>query len=204
MAVITSRRACPSASAIDLLAANQKLVLARVRAAQAHRSARTYQEQLAEVMAARVEMRRIGAIDLVNRDASLTGWIIAIMEYLDALGHEFAAGDLHAARQQRLDGVWLDEKMEAANQGSGAPELPGWLAEPTTAWRMLTDASRFPRLGALLDDDAFPSSTPSRTNYKLAKECLEGCMPASASLPQSPGRMEHAGGAGGPGVDTLP
>ena len=71
--------------------------LARVRL-QAHRSARTYQEQLAEVMAARVEMRRIGAVDIVNSDASLTGWIIAMKEYLDALGHEFAAGYLHAAR----------------------------------------------------------------------------------------------------------
>jgi hypothetical protein len=51
----------------DLVAANQKLVLARVRL-QAHQSAKTYQEQLAEVMAARVEVRRIGALDIVNRD----------------------------------------------------------------------------------------------------------------------------------------
>ena len=155
----------------DLVAANQNLALARVRL-QAHRSARTYQEQLAEVMAARVEMRRIGAIDIVNRDPSLTGWITAMKEYLDALGHEFAAGYLHAARQQRLDEVWLEEKMKAANQGGDAPELTGWLAEPTTAWRMLTDASRFPRLGALLDDQAHPIDT-FRTNYKLAKERLE-------------------------------
>lgn len=62
--------------------------------------------------------------------------------------------------------------MKTANQGTDAPELPEWLAEPTTAWRMLTDASRFPRLGALLDDDTFPIDT-FRTNYKLAKECLE-------------------------------
>jgi hypothetical protein len=34
----------------DLIAANQKLILARVRL-QAHKSAKTYQEQLAEVMA---------------------------------------------------------------------------------------------------------------------------------------------------------
>jgi hypothetical protein len=172
----------------DLVAANQKLALARVRL-QAHRSARTYQDQLAEVMAARVEMRRIGAIDIVNRDPSLTGWITAMKEYLDALGHEFAAGYLHAARQQRLDEVWLDEKMKAANQGSDAPELPGWLAEPTTAWRMLTDASRFPRLGTLLDDDAFPIDT-FRTNYKLAKERLE--MHAGFGKPSAESRKTRA------------
>ncbi len=101
----------------DLVAANQKLALARVRL-QAHRSARTYQEQLAEVMAARVEMRRIGAIDLVNSDPSLTGWITAMKDYLDALGHEFAAGYLHAARQQRLDEVWLGCEDEGRQSGS--------------------------------------------------------------------------------------
>jgi hypothetical protein len=37
---------------------------------------------------------------------------------------------------------------------------------------MLTDISRFPRLAALLDEGAFPIDT-FRTNYKLAKECLE-------------------------------
>lgn len=172
----------------DLVAANQKLVLARVRL-QAHRSARTYQEELAEVMAARVEVRRVGAIDIVNRDASLNGWITAMREYLDALGHEFAAGYLHAARQQRLDEVWLDEKMRAANQGSGAPELPGWLAAPSTAWRMLTDASRFPRLGALLDDGAFPIDT-FRTNYKFAKERLE--MHAGFGNPSTESRKYRA------------
>jgi hypothetical protein len=52
-------------SSTSFVAANQKLVPARVRL-QAHRSGRTYQEELAEVMPARVEMRRIGAIDIVN------------------------------------------------------------------------------------------------------------------------------------------
>src|SRR5690242_20731638 len=98
----------------DLVAANQKIILARVRL-QAHRSARTYQEQLAAVMDARVEVRRIGAIDIVNRDRSLPQQITAMREYLDALGQEFAAGYLHAARQQRLDEAWLTDQMKAAN-----------------------------------------------------------------------------------------
>lgn len=155
----------------DLVAANQKLVVARVRL-QAHQSAKTYQEQLAEVMGARVEVRRIGALDIVNRDRSLSDQITAMRHYLDDLGREYAAGYLPASRQQRLDEVWLDEQMKEANKGNGAPELPEWLAQPTKAWLVLTNAARFPRLGALLDDGAFPVDT-FRTNYKLAKECLE-------------------------------
>ncbi len=155
----------------DLVAANQKVVLARVRL-QAHQSAKTYQEQLAEVMAARVEVRRLGALDIVNRDTAL-GWQITKMrEYLDALGQEYAAGYLQASRQQRLDEVWLTSQMNAANDGSGAPELPDRLAGPMKAWLLLRDATQFPRLAALLDDGAFPIDT-FRTNYKLAKEGLE-------------------------------
>jgi hypothetical protein len=116
----------------NLVAANQKLILARVRL-QAHRSAKTYQEQLAEVMAARVEVRRIGALDTVNRDRSLSDQITAMRQYLDDLGQEYAAGYLDVARQQRLDEVWLTSQMNAANGGGGgsAPELPDRLAGPT-------------------------------------------------------------------------
>ncbi len=88
-----------------------------------------------------------------------------------------------------------DAKMKAANQGADAPELPGWLAEPTTAWRMLTDASRFPRLGALLDDQAFPIDT-FRTNCKLAKECLE--MQAGFGRPSAESRKNLWGSRTGP------
>lgn len=155
----------------DLVAANQRVILARVRL-QAHRSAKTYQEQLAEVMGARVEVRRIGALDIVNRDRSLSDQITAMREYLDELGQEYAAEYLRVARQQRLDEVWLTAQMNAANNGGGAPKLPDDLAEPARAWLLLTDASRFPRLAALLDEGAFPIDT-FRTNYKLAKERLE-------------------------------
>jgi hypothetical protein len=155
----------------DLVAANQKLILARVRL-QAHQSAKTYQEQLAEVMAARVEVRRIGALDIVNRDTSLGEQITRMREYLDALGQEYAAGYLRASRQQRLDEVWLTSQMNAANDPGGAPELPDRLGGPARAWLLLKDASQFPRLAALLDEGAFPIDT-FRTNYKLAKERLE-------------------------------
>jgi hypothetical protein len=155
----------------DLVAANQKVILARVRL-QAHQSAKTYQEQLAEVMGARVEVRRIGALDIVNRDLSLSVQITKMREYLDALGQEYAAGYLKVARQQRLDEVWLTSQMNAAYAGGAAPELPEALAGPNPAWLLLKDASQFPRLAALLDEDAFPIDT-FRTNYKSAKECLE-------------------------------
>jgi hypothetical protein len=123
-------------------------------------------------MGARVEVRRIGALDIVNRDRSLSDQITARREYLDELGQEYGAEYLRVARQQRLDEVWLTEQMNAANDGAGAPKLPDELAEPTRAWLLLTDGSRFPRLAALLDEEAFPIDT-FRTNYKLAKECLE-------------------------------
>ena len=110
-------------------------------------------------------------------------------DYLDELGREYAAGYLDAARQQRLDEIWLDEKMKAANEGIGAPKLPWRLAQPTTAWLMLTDTSKFPRLGALLDDEAFPIDT-FRTNYKLAKECLE--MNAGFGNPSTESRKYRA------------
>jgi hypothetical protein len=155
----------------DLVDANQKVILARIRL-QAHQSAKTYQEQLGEVMGARAEVRRIGALDIVNRDTSLSDQITKMREYLDALGQEYAAGYLPASRQQRLDEVWLDEKMKVANEGIGAPVLPQWLAGPTKAWLLLKNQSGFPRLAALLDERAFPIDT-FRTNYKLAKERLE-------------------------------
>jgi hypothetical protein len=44
--------------------------------------------------------------------------------------------------------------------------------EPSVAWCLLRDANRFPRLAALLDDDAFAIDT-FRTNYKRAKARLE-------------------------------
>lgn len=155
----------------DLVGANQKVILARIRL-QAHQSAKTYQEQLGEVMGARAEVRRIGALDIVNKDTSLSDQITKMREYLDALGQEYAAGYLPASRQQRLDEVWLDERMKTANAGIGAPELPRWLEKPTKAWLRLTDEKELPRLAALLDEDSFPIDT-FRTNYKLAKERLE-------------------------------
>ena len=125
-------------------------------------------------MAARLEVHRIGALDIVNSDRSLSGQITAIRKYLDDLGQEYAEGYLDVARQQHLDEVWLTSQMDAANDGSsgGAPELPDRLAGPTRAWLVLNDASQFPRLAALLDEVAFLIDT-FRTNYKLAKECLE-------------------------------
>jgi hypothetical protein len=63
------------------------------------------------------------------------------------------------ARQQRLDEAWLAKQVTAAASSGGAPDLPDRLAEPNRAWLMLTDASRFPRLAALLDENAFPIDT---------------------------------------------
>jgi hypothetical protein len=68
----------------DLVAANQTVVLGRFRL-EAHRSALTYQEQLAEFMGARVELRRICAIGIVIGDEQLLGQISAMRKYLDNL-----------------------------------------------------------------------------------------------------------------------
>jgi hypothetical protein len=155
----------------DLVAANQTVTLARVRL-QAQRSAKTYQEQLAELLRARVELRGIEAIGLVMGEPPLRDHVDAMRAYLDALGFEYEDGYLRVARQQRLDELWLTDQMEAANTGTGPPELPPSLAEPTQAWLLLQDPKRFPRLAALLDDDAYSIDT-FRTNYKRAKARLE-------------------------------
>lgn len=155
----------------DLVAANQTVTLARVRL-QAQRSAKTYQEQLAELMRARVELRRICAIGIVIGEPPLRDHVDAMREYLDALGSEYENGYLRVARQQRLDELWLNDQIKAANTGTGAPALPAPLAEPTQAWLLLQDPKRFPRLAALLDDDAYSIDT-FRTNYKRAKARLE-------------------------------
>jgi hypothetical protein len=156
----------------DLVAANQTVTLARFRL-QARRSATTYQEQLAELMRARVELRRICAIGIVIGAPPLRDHVVAMRAYLDALGSEYANGYLAVSRQQRLDELWLDDQIEAANTGASAPMLPAPLAEPTTAWHLLEDPTVFPRLAALLDDDAYSIDT-FRTNYKRAKAWLEG------------------------------
>lgn len=154
----------------DLVAANQTVTLARLRL-EAHQSAKTYQEQLAELMRARVELRRICAIGIVIGGPPLRDHVDAMQWYLDALGFEYEKGYLRVARQQRLDELWLDDQMKAANS-DGAPELPDALAVPTEAWRLLKDPNRFPRLAALLDGDAYAIDT-FRRNYKRAKACLE-------------------------------
>ena len=155
----------------DLVAANQTVMLARLRLA-AQQSALTYQEQLAEIMRARVELRGIEVIGLVTGDPALRGNVSAMHKYLDALGSEYETGYLCVARQQRLDELWLTGQMTAANVGTGGPTLPVPLAEPTKAWRLLQDREGFPRLAALLDHSAFPIDT-FRTSYKRAKGCLE-------------------------------
>ena len=155
----------------DLVAANQTVMLARLRLA-AQQSALTYQEQLAEIMRARVELRGIEVIGLVTGDPALRGNVSAMHKYLDALGSEYETGYLCVARQQRLDELWLTGQMTAANVGTGGPTLPVPLAEPTKAWRLLQDREGFPRLAALLDHSAFPIDT-FRTSLKRAKGCLE-------------------------------
>ncbi len=193
----------------DLVAANQTVGLARVRL-DANQSAKTYQEQLAELMRARVELRRLCAIGMVIGDPPLRAHIEAMRDYLDALGREYEIGYLRVSRQQRLDELWLEDQLKAANvrpgqfsdrlpgrllligrrcrahrlragargelQGGpggipgvavldGAPVLPDRLTGPQ-------DPEEFPRLGALLDGDAFRIDT-FRTNYKRAKARLE-------------------------------
>jgi len=155
----------------DLVAADQTVMLGRFRL-QAHKSALTYQKELAEFMSARVELRRICAIGIVIGDRRLRDQISAMREYLDALAWEYDRGYLCVARQQRLDELWLTDQIKAVKDGADVPVLPALLAEPTKAWGMLQDHKQFPRLAALLDPYAFPIDT-FRTNYKLAKSCLE-------------------------------
>ncbi len=155
----------------DLVAANQIVMLARMRLV-AHQSARIYQDQLGEFMRARAELRRISALGIVVADRDLHRHIRAMRDYLDALGEEYEAGYLRVERQQRLDELWLTDQMQAANDGTLNPMLPKRLAEPTEAWRQLSDPERFPQLARLLRKDVFLIDA-FRSNYKLAKRRLE-------------------------------
>jgi hypothetical protein len=154
----------------DLVAANDTIMLARFRL-KAQRSALMYEEQLAEFMRARVELRGIEATGLVIGDQSLREDISAMRNYLDALGSEYETGYLRVSRQQRLDELWLTDRMKAASGGAHVPKLPPPLAKPTGAWGLLTDPKQFPQLARLLDD-VFHVDT-FRTAYKRAKGCLE-------------------------------
>ena len=141
----------------------------------AEQSVLTYQAQLAEFVCARLELQRISRIDIVMADPPLCEHIEEMRRYLEALGSECQDGYLRVARQQRLDEVWLTcqmDQMKAVNDGADAPVLPARLAEPTKAWSMLMDKALFPRLAALLDDQAFQIDA-FRINYKLAKRLLE-------------------------------
>lgn len=155
----------------DLVASNQTVTLARLRLL-AHQSAKTYQEQLAELMAARVELRRLLGMGILDADPSLRDRIRAMLRYLDDLGREYEKGYLWVSRQQRLDEVWLTAQMDFAKQRKAQPLLPPGLAGPPTAWLLLRRAARFPRLARLLDSDVFKIDA-FRTNYKLAKGRLE-------------------------------
>jgi hypothetical protein len=155
----------------DLGAANHTVAMVRLYLA-AERSVLTYQRQLAEIVRARLELRRISVIDIVIADSELQKDIDGMRKYLEELGDECEKGYLRVARQQRLDEVWLTDQMKAVSDGADAPVLPGRLAEPTKAWDMLMDKTQFPRIAALLDekvyrDDAFC------LHYERAKQCLE-------------------------------
>jgi hypothetical protein len=155
----------------DLVAANHTVAMVRLYL-KAERSVLTYQEQLAEFVRARLELRRISDIDIVIADPPLREHINEMRRYLEAVGDECETGYLRVARQQRLDEVWLTNKIKAANGSAGAPMLPDELAKPTKAWDMLMDKAWFPRVAALLDDHAFRIDA-FRIHYKLAKRLLE-------------------------------
>lgn len=157
----------------DLGDANHTIAMLRLYLV-AEQSALTYMKQLAELVRARQELRRISAIDIVMKDPELPEHINGMQKYLEALGQECEDGYLRVARQQRLDEVWLTDQMKAASDkvasdSADAPVLPDGLAKPTRAWYMLKG---FPQLAALLDDHTFQISAFC-IHYKLAKRRLE-------------------------------
>jgi hypothetical protein len=112
------------------------------------------------------------AAGIVIGDPELHHRISAMKDYLDALGREYKARYLPVGRQQRLDELWLSDRMKAANTGEGTPALPELLEQPTEAWRQLENRARFPRLARLLRQDVFRIDV-FRASYKLAKGHLE-------------------------------
>ena len=159
----------------EVVGVDQTVAVARQLIA-AHKTAKTYSEQYAKILAVRLTLRRVWLDPLVANDKIGEGeakpirdHLDRMKEYVDKLGEEYEKFYLPVARQQRIDEEYLKQRTEELASGRGAPPNPtdqvdGPAADrqrppdlddpyylPTLAWTMLRNPHQFKRLAELLD-----------------------------------------------------
>lgn len=168
-----ARRAAWEMRLNTVISSNHAVVVIRLLL-RADKTASAYRDQIAELTRTRAQLRGLQADGAVLEFPELRAAVKAMRRYLDAIGEEYEAGYLAVARQQRIDDERLKQLVEdAANKAAGVP-LDGDLAAPMSAWDMLADHARFPRLVEFLDDETYEAGT-YRTGYTDAKHLLEDC-----------------------------
>lgn len=166
-----ARRSAWEARLNTVIAANHAVVVIRLML-RAHKTARTYRDQIAELIRVRSQLRTLHADGAVMMVAELHAAVKEMRGYLDAIGWEYEAGYLPVARQQLVDERRLTTAVQAAADKPPGTTLDEELIAPMPAWALLTDPARFPNLVAFLDDESFRAS-PYRTSYEDAKRLLE-------------------------------
>jgi hypothetical protein len=106
----------------DVMAARDTVAMARLFLS-AHATAKTYQDQAAELIHVRAKLRRLKAEPGVAKDRNLLSAIDLMLGYLDDLGREYEACYLTVARQQLLDEAWLKKRV-ADEVSNGVTEIP--------------------------------------------------------------------------------
>jgi hypothetical protein len=164
----------------DVVEVDSTLEIAR-RLILAHKTARTYSEQYANILRGKLTLRQVALDPLVVRApdrASIQGHLEAMMKWIDRLGLEYQSAYLHAARQQRLDEAYFksyedstvaeDAKSAATHvEHWGITAVPGYY-EPTRAW---SEIEGFEQLANFLGPQFEKSDF--FTAYKAVKPLLE-------------------------------
>jgi len=166
-----SRRSAWEARLNTVIAANHAVVVIRLML-RAHKTARMYSEQIVELIRVRAQLRTLQTDGAVLMFDELHAAVKAMRRYLDSVGYEYESGYLPVARQQLIDERRLTRAVhDAAGKPTGTAHGEDLVA-PVSAWALLTDPARFPRLVAFLDDESFQTSA-YRTGYTEAKRLLE-------------------------------
>lgn len=169
-----------------VIAANHSVVVIRLML-RAHKTARTYRDQIAVLIQVRSQLRTLQADGAVLMLTELRAAIKSMRRYLDAVGQEYEAGYLAVARQQLVDERRLTKAVQDAADKPAGTVVEGDLVAPMSAWALLTDPARFPCLVAFLDDETFQASA-YRVGYGDAKRLLE----AQAGITRPPRHIATA------------
>ncbi|MCS7477991.1 hypothetical protein ACFFQW_48100 [Umezawaea endophytica] len=154
----------------ESLAAARQLILA-------HKTAKTYAEQYKSLLESRLTLRRVILDPLMANDTSkdLRAALRRMLDYLEALSSEYEREYLPVARQQRLDEECVTVLVRALAETTPADRSSSALSQlydPTQAWKMLEDRSRFPVLNGLLQPSKYRDGEFT-TSYNEAKTILE-------------------------------